>query len=335
MIKSIEMSAYGPIKELKCNNFGRINLLIGPNGIGKTTMLKALYAGVKSVEQVGRGNEPRTIKEILASKLYWTFQSDNIGSLVGKKESKLQFSMRSDKGEELTYSFGPTTTKQIVNLTSTFEHQNSDSIFIPAKEVLSLRSLIEESRSDKFNSFGFDDTYYDLAKALRPRQKGKNYKQFADARTKLNDAINGRIEYDETQKEWVFYSKDTGVLPISLTSEGIKKVSILDVLLGNHYLSKQSVIIIDEPESALHPTLVSTFMDIVFSLAQCGIQFFIASHSYFVIKKLYILAHQHKVRIPVISFDNGMIETTNLAERMPTNSILNESVRLYEEEIEL
>lgn len=39
------------------------------------------------------------------------------------------------------------------------------SIFIPAKEVLSLFSVILKSREiDK--SFGFDDTYYDLAKAL-------------------------------------------------------------------------------------------------------------------------------------------------------------------------
>ena len=48
-----------------------------------------------------------------------------------------------------------------------------------------------------------------------------------------------------------------------MTSEGVKKLSILGTLLGNRYLSKDSIIFIDEPESALHPQLVSVFMDMI------------------------------------------------------------------------
>ena len=56
--------------------------------------------------------------------------------------------------------------------------KEGNSVFIPAKEVLSLFSVILKSREiDK--SFGFDDTYYDLVKALRiAPSKGKNYKVF-------------------------------------------------------------------------------------------------------------------------------------------------------------
>ncbi|MFK5970006.1 MAG: hypothetical protein QM487_07820 [Candidatus Marithrix sp.] len=45
------------------------------------------------------------------------------------------------------------------------ENRQENSIFIPAKEVLSLFSIIKKSRLiDK--TFGFDDTYLDLVIAL-------------------------------------------------------------------------------------------------------------------------------------------------------------------------
>lgn len=77
-------------------------------------------------------------------------------------------------------------------------------------------------------------------------------------------------------------------------------------------------------------------MDIIQLLTHAGLQFFISSHSYFVIKKLYLLAHQREMSIPVISFESdGNIKYSNLKEEMPDNAIIDESIRLYREEIEL
>jgi len=42
-----------------------------------------------------------------------------------------------------------------------------------------------------------------------------------------------------------------------VTAEGIKKIAILDTLLGNRYLDTSSIVFIDEPEAALHPQAVS------------------------------------------------------------------------------
>lgn len=70
------------------------------------------------------------------------------------------------------------------------------------------------------------------------------------------------------------------------------------------------------------------------ALARYGMQFFIASHSYFVIKKLLVAASQEKMSIPVISFD-GDIMVSDLRDGMPENPIIDESVRLYEQELML
>lgn len=99
---------------------------------------------------------------------------------------------------------------------------------------------------------------------------------------------------------------------------------------------KSFVVFIDEIESALHPTAISEFLDIIDRIASdMGIQFFIASHSYFVIKKLYLIALKRKQSIPCISLskDKG-VQYFDMLEGMSENSIIKESIRLYEEEIE-
>lgn len=333
MIKSFAVDNLGPISHLNCTSLGKINLIIGPNQSGKTFLLKALYSALKTVEQYKRGKENRTDKEILSDKLYWTFQASELGNIVKKGESELAFTMKSRKGEEFAFSFGPTTLKMAGVDKNTFAPRSSNSIFIPAKEILSIKDIILESKDN--NEFGFEEPYSDLAKALRRTQKDKNIKSFSDAREKVNAMVGGRLEYNEEKKEWQFRDKGRRLYEISTTSEGVKKLSILDLLLGNHYLDNHSVIIIDEIEANLHPSLIAVFLETIQMLSESGVQFFIASHSYFVIKRLYIMAHQKDISIPVLSFNKGDCTITDLKEMMPKNPIIDESINLYKDEISL
>jgi AAA15 family ATPase/GTPase len=123
--------------------------------------------------------------------------------------------------------------------------------------------------------------------------------------------------------------------PIGVTAEGIKKIAILDTLLGNRYLDTQSIVFIDEPESALHPHAIAQLLDIVAALAGRGIQFFLATHSYFVIKKLFLIAQQKQWSIPVISAVNDSWVCNDLQQGMPENAIIDESIALYEAEVAL
>ena len=106
-------------------------------------------------------------------------------------------------------------------------------------------------------------------------------------------------------------------------------------MLGNGQLDEDSIVFIDEPESNLHPKAIVDFLDIITLLAQHGIQFFIASHSYFVIKKLFLIAQENKLSIPVLSKDADAWQQSDLLDEMPENAIIEESIRLYEEEVGL
>ncbi len=334
MLNRIELKNFGPLSKLNWSDLGSINLIVGGNGTGKTFLLKAVYSAMRTLEEYKRGDERRTDAEILAEKLYWIFQPDKIGDLVTKgTDGALSFTVQIDR-QNFIYSFGKNTTKQISSLENQVPPRSSNSIFLPAKEVLSLHQIILKSR-EQDKAFGFDDTYLDLARALRQStQKGKNDDQFAQSRQSLEDIFGGRVEYDETSGRWQF-KKGNLKFPIGVTSEGIKKLAILDTLLANRYLDTNSIVFIDEPESSLHPVAVSQLLDIVAVLAKSGIQFFLASHSYFVVKKLYLIAQEQNLSIPVISAHNNQWTPADLREGMPENSIIDESIKLYKEEVGL
>lgn len=170
-----------------------------------------------------------------------------------------------------SYGFGRETKRKIGNVKNDFSVPSQESsIFIPAKEVLSLFNIILKSR-DQDSMFGFDGTYLDLVKALQnPSRKGNNCKAFSQGKRSLEDLLHGHIEYDDKRREW-YYKRGNSRFPIGTTSEGIKKVSIFSRLLSNRYLNNNSIIFIDEIESALHPTALIDYLDMIYELSKSGV----------------------------------------------------------------
>ncbi|WP_243976542.1 ATP-binding protein [Vibrio natriegens] len=337
MINDFELENYGPITKAKGKALGRINLVLGENSTGKTFLLKALYSAIRSHEEANKGNSNQDFSEVLSDKLYWTFQVDKIGGIVTKGDGKtLSTRISLADNSSLAFSFGKNTTKKVTPSHNTLTKRDSNSIFLPPKEVLSLMSVIDKSANhDKV--FGFDATYTDLVSALRlPTQKGLDHDAFSSSRKLLEDMFSGKVEFDLSSNEWV-YKKGKTKFSIMSAAEGVKKIAILDTLLANRYLGKDSIVFIDEPESALHPTAIVKLLDIVTLLAQEGIQFFLATHSYYVIKKLALIANHNNMRIPTFmanAEDSTWQQSCLLKDGLPDNEIINESIRLFEAEFE-
>jgi len=300
MLSKVDLRNFGPLQRLEWRNLGKINLVIGGNGCGKTFLLKALYSNMRALEDYWRGEELRTLSGILAEKLYWTFQADRIGELVTKGVDQPLYCKIYLAKRLFRYQFGKDTIKQILRLENHVSPLSSHSIFLPAKEVLSLQPVILKSR-EQDKSFGFDNTDLNLARVLCDSpQHGRDYVEFAQSRKNLEKILGGKVEYDEASGRWQF-KKGNQRFPIGMTAEGVKKIAILDTLLGNRYLSPKSIVFIDEPESALHPKAIYDLLEIVALLAERGIQFFLVSHSYFVVKKLFLIAQEREMSIPIIS----------------------------------
>lgn len=333
MINSFGMKNIGCIEDIHVDSLKKINLVVGPNSTGKSTLLKALYAGIKSAEMYKRGKDDRPYMSLFQEKMRWVFQVDSLSELVRTRQSNCAELEMNTPYENMIMRIS-SDNHPIVSEWSGPTPRDVNSIFIPAKEVISIQQIINKARFVD-QTFGFDETYSDLCTALNlPTTKGKNYKNFASSRKALKDVTGGVVFYDVKQKRWMF-SKGDVTLPIELASDGIKKIGILDTLLGNRYLSPKSVVFIDEIESSLHPEAISKLLDIICLLAQAGIQFFISTHSYFVVKKLYLIAVEKQMDIPILSLDSEF-SLANLREGIPENNkIIAESIRLYEQEIQL
>ncbi len=331
MITNIKLTNCGPIEKIEWKNLSNINLIIGENASGKTLLLKSLYVATKSLEEYKKGNDNRSYKELLNEKLRWTFQLQKLGNLVtkGHKQNKFKLEINIDNNNAM-FSFGASAEKGVGELLETVTNRKNNSIFIPAKEVISLANVIKSSRGiDK--QFGFDDTYYDLIKSLEKNPaKGKIAEDFLDAFKYLQKITKGDLEYNNG--EWTFKSGKE-LHNIYVVAEGFKKIAIVERLIRNRTLKKGSIIFIDEPEAYLHPQAVLTFIEMLNKISKQGIQIFIATHSYFVIKKLILIAQKSNKSISVVSLSKKEIIYDDLKGGFPDNPIINTSIALYEEEI--
>jgi len=126
---------------------------------------------------------------------------------------------------------------------------------------------------------------------------------------------------------------------MSQTAEGIKKVGILTTLIRNGNLNKNTILFIDEPETNLHPLAVFELVKMLFELSNAGVQIFLATHSYFVVKQFELLARRHDESVQLTSLIRQekaiSLASDSLLNGMPENLLIDASIRQYEESVRL
>ena len=328
-----------------------INVLIGKNDAGKTGLLKLLYASIKALEVHGlksqNGNSLTTFKNELSSKLLTTFMPyKGLGDLVqkgsmGKTEVNIRVEDNTAYNQSIYYSFGESTKKEIPNCNSIdrLPSESFNTLFIPAKEVLTAFNDIRNIR-ENFYGTGFDDTYYDLIKALAlPATKGRVAKELSLVNTELENLFQGKIQQTKNEKQPFVFKKGNQKFSMHQTAEGIKKIGILNTLITNRQLGKGTLLFLDEPETTLHPDAVRKLIEMLVFMSKAGVQIFMASHSYFVIKQLAICAKRDQLSALCWNLQRtkeDVIETqfTDLIDGvLPDNSIINESLAMFDQEL--
>lgn len=335
MLSRISMQNLGPLRRLDINPAPAINLVVGPNSSGKTLLLKSVYALLRAHEEFGRGHDPRTFRQVLDDKLYWTFQLDRLGALVSRgADGPLSVEVLSgDPGDTpATLSFTLTAhaeRKVGARLEAPGSGRDSESILIPAKEVLSVASQVKESRSQQ--KFGFDEPTLDLVKAVE-REPSRGKPRFGGARSRLERALGGRLAYQ--RGTWTF-AVGRAQYPVAITAEGAKKIAILDRLIVNRTLSERSVLFFDEPESFLHPRAQLELLRVLAEMSRHGVQVFLATHSLFVLNAMRLYARESQNEVSLVSLKPGQApEQHDLRDSMPDNELVDASLTLYELELE-
>jgi AAA15 family ATPase/GTPase len=338
--------------DLSLKNIPSINVIIGKNDTGKTGLLKLLYATVKSLEvySLKAKSSDVSFKKELADKLTDTFmpRKNGLGDLVQKgSKDKLDVNITVVGNlvkykQDIYYSFGERTEKTILTANEHIESIPSNSInslFIPAKEVLTAFNDIRNIRELQYG-VGFDDTYLDLIKALNiPTTPGRVSTELSSVNKTLEDLFEGKIEQTGQNEQPFIFKKGNQQFAMQQTAEGIKKIGILTTLITNRQLGKGTILFMDEPETALHPDAVRKMVEMLVTMSKSGVQIFIASHSYFVIKQLANCAKRDKLDIRCWNLERETGKSVknsfhNLIDGvLPSNTIIDEALEMYDEEI--
>jgi len=311
-----------------------LNVLIGKNGTGKTHLLKIIYSLLKSHRDWEKAEadfcgvfkvntrlellrKVDLTKNVAKSILY----SGNV-KLNLKNSDWIFFPIDPQKKSLPAVTSAAATRKPPLFI---------DSLYIPPQEMLSIFDGFIASWEKRENSF--DETYYDLAKALSLSPL-KDTKLLDDLISPLERILNAKV-LRENGRFYLEY--EWGKIEAHLVAEGLRKLSQLIYLIGNGSINENTVLLWDEPEVHFNPSLIEAIVVLLRSLVDKGLQIFITTHDYLLSQRLSLIGEYENSQFPIKFFclenvgDKGIKieEGTTLAE-IKDNPILNEFAEYYD-----
>lgn len=273
-----------------------INVFIGANGTGKTHILKVLYAACEA-------SKP---DRLLVEKLVSVFLplDRHPGRLVRRQVGVDRCEVHVQRGKRrLGASFATNQSRpEQAELTGLRDWMGDAvrSIYIPVKEMLAnapgFRSLYSE------REVHFEEVYADIIdRAFLPPLRGAPASDRAYLLELIGQSIKGRVV---EENETFFLQGPGGKLEFTLLAEGMRKLGLLYRLIQNGVLTEGSILLWDEPEANLNPSMMGTVVDILLELQQMGVQVFLATHDYVTLKQFDLKARaEHQVRYHALYLD--------------------------------
>ena len=324
-----------------------INVLVGANGTGKTHLMKVLYAACDSskadvhfAEKLMRVLLPsgrflgRLVKRQPGSKR--AREGKEIHGLLEKSVASVDV-YRGDRRLGVRFSNrikSPNSAYVSVSGADSWKDSPLKSTYIPVKEMLSnapgFRSLYSE------REIHFEEVYADiLDRAYIPLLRGKSDALHRRLLARLQKEIDGKVTI---KSEEFFLKNKKGTLEFTLLAEGMRKLGLLWLLIQNGTLQNGSVLFWDEPETNLNPKLLGTLIDVLLQLQRAGVQVFLATHDYIILKEIDLRTRdEDAVAFHSLYFDEaGEIAcrtASNYLDIHP-NAIADTFTDLYDREIE-
>jgi AAA15 family ATPase/GTPase len=335
-----------PISRLKIENFlafkgefainfcSNVNVLIGSNCTGKTTLLKVMYAFCNMSTSTAIKGSSLEINQPFLVKSYFTQMSghvDSPSSLNGK------LTIYDSEKRELSVTLDSNLISESVLLPSSGEQLrqwvegNFVSVFIPEKDMLSNSRGLPETF--EYGNAQFTRTEIDIIKKARILTNSPEQPLY----TKICQTIGAEPENDGQS----FYMKHKSIkdrIPFSLEASGYRKFGLLATLIRNEQIKSGSILFWDEPENSLNPELIPVLVDILLELSRNNVQIFIATHSE-IFARYFAINRQRNDSVMFYSLykDCEQIKTNedNRFDLLEPNNLITEPVKLYEKEIDV
>ena len=305
----------GMLKEADVKLDG-LTVIAGENDTGKSTVGKILFTILKA--RLFAINSQAQYKD----KLNWLIE--NIFENQSIISDNSQIVLENEIDIIYPYYFKYTNTKFL------------EAIFIETPFIFNLYKTFLGINTA--NSYGealgfkipFSYIWWDLFVKLSQTPKTKSKIDLDEELNFIEKTVNGKFkQYDDiSNNKWVFLKDKEYEMPN--VAMGIKQFGIIYALIKKGYLSKERILIIDEPEVHLHPKWQIEYAKLIVKLVKKGIRVLVTSHSPFFIGALEILSNDLHTNFYLAIKENNysIIKEANLNE---IYELLSESIDTLEE----
>lgn len=357
-LTSLKLQNFTAFAELDLEFSPGVNILVGENGTGKTHVMKVCYAACEASKPgamffheklvsvflpSGRSERRLVNRHALQERSEALLASDKgtasaearmLASVeVRRDDLAIRSTIRAAKGVSRFRSDRPRASDK-----RKWDKPSIDGVYIPVKEMLSnapgFLSLYEG------REIHFEEVYRDIVlRADLPFLREQPSEKHKILLSLLEEQMGGSV----TRYDQEFYLMPQGArsrssaIEFTLLAEGIRKLGLLWLLIRNGSLREGSVLFWDEPETNLNPTLFGVVVDALLELQRQGVQVFIATHNYVVLKE-FDLRMKKSDNVLFHSFhrtDGGIAcNTTSDYLAIEPNAIAEAFSSLYDRQIE-
>ena len=326
----VELERFTAFSKLELDLSPGINVLVGANGTGKTHLLKVCYVACDAYWKKVR----------FADKLVDVFLPSGraIGRLVTRQKGSTTARIRvfREEARRVSSTFSNHTSSSESAKTTRHRLWQSDpiqSVYVPVKEMLANAPGFRSLHAAR--EIHFDETYADIIDlAYKPMLRGPVDSDRQRLLATLSEAIEGRVQ---VRNEEFFLRSRRGNIEFSLLSEGVRKLSLLWILIRNGTLGRGAVLLWDEPETNLNPRLFKPLIQILLELQRIGVQVLLATHDYVILKEFDLQAKESDL----VSFHSFYREASDILCQstaqfldIAPNAIADTFDDLYDREIE-
>ena len=298
-----------------------VNAFVGENGTGKTHLLKAMYACQRPLS--------RDVPD-LETTLLRLFQTEDIANVMRSPMPPGSLTSVSGVYGDSEWSYAIQRTSEETKVTSSVAGQMGRPVFLPAIDMMGHTRGFQEAYNSVF--LDFDQTCYDVLNLFRLKSRGSNGREQNEVLTKL---LGGEIVDDKSSGRF-YLETASGRLEMPMIAEGLRKVASLVLVQKNNWLLPGATLYWDEPEVNLNPILMDEIVGAILAMSRAGVQVFLATHSYVILKELDLQAEQtDSIRyFGLQKNDSGTtVNATDDFALLNPNPILDQYNSLYDREL--
>ncbi|MGE5340562.1 MAG: AAA family ATPase [Candidatus Omnitrophota bacterium] len=266
------------------------------------------------------------------------------GNVANKFSGNGTFSITGKEGDLTIFSVYGTPSSTDIRLNDRLHF--TDATFFESPAFLSLAGTIRFAKTEfdkaghtKQEAESLEKAYVpeyirDLILKLTDRPTRGKKSRIADS---IRHIIGGEFYYDPQLRDFVFEKKNHQFVGVSVTP-GVKFLGAIGILSLSEFITGNSLLVIDEPETHMHPQWQIKFASVLVQLVKEGNFILVTSHSPYFIEALKLYSDKYLEEKKTSFYLNRVIEDKEATARVnyvthdisPVLEILGEPFRQLE-----